>query len=150
MAHARYQLLAAVKALLAAATTPPWRSAHVANDVPPKAALPCAAVYDAAESSGDAGLNGVRRQDRLTQIDIKLYMAALPNPADNASKLHALASAAETVVTQAALSAYADSVDLVGTDPEYIPDERGYISITLHYTAQYATREGRPDTLGTD
>lgn len=150
MPHARYQLLGAVKALLAGAATPPWRSAHVASDVPPKAALPCAVVDAVAESSGDANLIGVRRQERIVQIDVKLYMAALPNPVDNTSKLHALASAAETVITQAALAAYADTVDLLGTDIDSMPDESGFINVTLHYAAQYATLEGRPDTLGTD
>ncbi len=150
MPHARYQLLGAVKALLAGAVTPPWRSAHVASDVPPKASLPCAVVDAVSESSGDGNLIGVRRQERVAQIDVKLYMAALPNPVDNTSKLHAMASAAETVITQAALAAYADTVDLLGTDIESMPDERGFINVTLHYVAQYATREGRPDTLGTD
>lgn len=150
MPHARYQLLGAVKALLAGAVTPPWRSAHVASDVPPKSSLPCAVVDAVSESAGAAQIYGLRRQERTAQIDVRLFMTALPSPVDNTSKLHTMASAAETVITQAALAAYADTVDLIGTDIESQPDERGYISITLHYAAQYATREGRPDTRGTD
>lgn len=150
MPHARKQLLDAAKALLAGAATPPWRSAHVASDVPPKASMPCVVVDAVAESSNDAGLVGLRRQERTVQMDVRLYMSAVPNPVDNTGKLHTLASAAETVLTQAALAAVSEDINLLGTDIEPMPDERGFISITLHYAAQYSTREGRPDTLGTD
>lgn len=150
MSHARYQLLAAVKALLAGAATPPWRSVHVADDVPPKASLPCVVVDAPAESANDAGLVGRRRQERTAQVDVKCYMSALANPIDNTAKLHTLASAVETVITQAALAGTAEDVYLLGLDTESLPDERGFISITLHYAASYSTLEGRPDTLGAD
>lgn len=150
MAHARQQILDAVKALLDASATTTWRSVHVSPVVPPKAAMPCLLLYHAGETSADAGLIGVRRQERAMTMAVKAVMPYPASPADIPVKLDLMASAIETALPLSALQAYAEDIAYLGDEPEYEPDEQGYVSDTLTWLVNYSTREGRPDTLGTD
>lgn len=151
MAHARQQILAAIKAKLDAVASPLWRSTHVSPHLPPKASLPCLLLYHTGGGSSDAGLIGVRREERDMQVVVKAVMSYPANPADIPVKLDLIASQIETALTLAALQSTVEDMEYLGDEPDYEPDEvTGTVSIDLNWHMRYATLEGRPDTLGTD
>lgn len=150
MPHARQQILGAIKTLLDGVSSPPWRAVHIAPDLPPTSALACVLVYSEGGAARDAGLNGLRRQERDMTVTVRLVMKALPNPADIPAALDLMASAAETAITQAALAGVVEDLTYTGDVPEYLPDAAGTVSLTLAWEMKYSTLEGRPDTLGTD
>lgn len=150
MAHVRQQILTAVKALLDAVVSAPWRSVHVSPFVPPKAAMPCLLLYHVGETSRNAELIGVRRQERAMTMAVQIFMPAPANPASIPVTLDLAASAIETALPLSALQAYAEDIAYLGDEPNYEPDDQGYVSDTLSWSISFSTREGRPDTLGTN
>ena len=147
--HARQQLLVDLRTLAEAAATPPWRAAYIGNDLPAQAKLPCVLIRQTGEPAQDAGLLGVRRQERVLNIAVEYVMKALADPEKTTAALNDAAAALETVITQAAV-VHADDIGLAGTDIAEQPDESGFVSITLAWWLRYSTREGRPSTFGTD
>ena len=81
---------------------------------------------------------------------VQAVMPYPANPADIPVKLDLMVSAIETALPLSALQTYAEDIAYFGDEPNYEPDEQGYVSNTLTWLINYSTREGRPDTLGTD
>ena len=147
--HARQTLLTTLQTALKAATTPPWRGVFVASVAPGKAALPALLIGQPTEVVADAGLYGLRRQERTLTVTVTGLMTARPDPEGTRADLNEIAEAIETTVTLATLTS-ADDLGLVQTETDDMPDESGLVSITLTWWVRYATREGRPGTFGTD
>jgi len=147
--HARQQLLASLQTALKAVVTPPWRGVYVASAFPGKASLPALLIGQPSEAVSDAGLYGLRRQERTLTVTVAGWMNARPDPEDTRADLNAMAEAIESAVVLSTLVS-ADDLGLTETATNDEPDESGLVSITLSWWVRYATLEGRPGTFGTD
>lgn len=147
--HARQQILEALRNVLDAVASPPWRGVYVSGIVPAQAALPCVLVRQLSEGIERFELIHNRTQARSLTVSFLIVEKALANPEDTTARLNASAVALETALTLNAIKGelatvfdgYAQSAEI-----NEEPDENGFVSLDLTWSLDYMTAEGAPET----
>lgn len=151
--HARQQILHAVRDVLDAAVSPPWRSVYVSAIVPGAASFPCLLVRQEGETAGAVPQQGFMegtRMWRTLSVAVLYAIKARSNPEDTTAALNEGAAAVEAVLTLDALVAQLAAVKnftLQSTDIDEEPDASGYVTIATTWQIEYMTADGAPSAL---
>lgn len=151
--HARQQILHALRDVLDAAASPPWRSVYVSAILPGAASFPCLLVRQEGETAGAVPQQGFMDGTRIWRtlsVAVLYAMKARSNPEDTTAALNEGAAAVEAVLTLDALTAQiaaVKNITLQSTDIDEEPDASGYVTIATTWQIEYMTADGAPSAL---